>query len=113
MKTLKHFPRLLILVACCVASAASSAEAQATDALSIHKDIAYDDVHAAQKLDVYLAKADKPLPAMVFIHGGGWRAGSKAHVPGWLMQGVRKGMLFCSGGRVSLYRCGPSSGSDG
>ncbi|MEN3940592.1 alpha/beta hydrolase fold domain-containing protein [Prosthecobacter sp. SYSU 5D2] len=34
-----------------------------------------------QKLDLYLPKerkADKPLPVIVFIHGGGWRNGDKA-----------------------------------
>lgn len=34
-----------------------------------------------QKLDLYLPKKrndDKPLPVVVFIHGGGWKAGDKA-----------------------------------
>lgn len=34
-----------------------------------------------QKLDLYLPKKrndDKPLPIVVFIHGGGWKAGDKA-----------------------------------
>jgi acetyl esterase/lipase len=34
-----------------------------------------------QKLDLYLPavrSADKPLPLLVFIHGGGWRNGNKA-----------------------------------
>ena len=34
-----------------------------------------------QKLDLYLPKerkSDKPLPVIVFIHGGGWRNGDKA-----------------------------------
>ncbi|MCA1962778.1 MAG: alpha/beta hydrolase fold domain-containing protein [Prosthecobacter sp.] len=34
-----------------------------------------------QKLDLYLPKvrkSDKPLPIIVFIHGGGWRAGDKS-----------------------------------
>ena len=57
------------------------------------KDLAYDDQHASQKLDVYLANSDSPVPAMIFIHGGGWRAGSKDHVPQWLMQAVEEGWL--------------------
>lgn len=33
-------------------------------------------------LDIYLPKAPaKPLPVIVWIHGGGWRAGSKEHCP--------------------------------
>jgi acetyl esterase/lipase len=59
----------------------------------ILKDIPYDDDHAAQKLDVYLAKSGEPAPAMVFIHGGGWRAGSKKHVPGFLREAHAEGWL--------------------
>ena len=87
MTMTKHFSMPLILAACCLAAASSSVAA----APSVHKDVAYDDAHPAQKLDVYLAETDKPVPAMVYIHGGGWRAGSKNRVPGWLTNGVRAG----------------------
>lgn len=42
-------------------------------------DIAYGDDSPAQKLDLYLpAESDGPLrPALVFVHGGGWRGGDK------------------------------------
>jgi acetyl esterase/lipase len=56
-------------------------------------DVAYDDNHPSQCLDVYLATSDKPTPAMIHIHGGGWRAGSKKHVPGWLIKFVAEGKL--------------------
>ncbi len=56
-----------------------------------HRNVAYHDQHESQKLDVYVAKGDQPMPTMVFIHGGGWRAGSKNNVPTWLKQGVRDG----------------------
>ena len=65
----------------------------AQGAEQIFKDIAYDDEHAAQKLDVYLAKSEKPAPAMVFIHGGGWRGGSKNRVPGFLLKAHAEGWL--------------------
>lgn len=93
MSVLKHFSMPLILAACLLAPASSSLSAQTPGSSTVHKDIAYDDAHAAQKLDVYLAESDKPTPAMVFIHGGGWRAGSKNRVPGWLMNAVREGWL--------------------
>ncbi len=93
MKILNPFCGCLILAACILVSASSPLRAQATGISSVQKDIAYDDAHAAQKLDVYLAKSDKPTPAMVYIHGGGWRGGSKNRVPGWLMKAVREGWL--------------------
>lgn len=70
----------------------------ATDALAqangpVHQDIAYDDDHPSQAVDVYLAESDKPTPAMIYIHGGGWRAGSKRSVPGWLRRFVAEGQL--------------------
>lgn len=93
MKVLKCSCLLLLLAACFLMSVSSSVLAQRADSLLAHKDIAYDDVSATQKLDVYLAESDKPVPAMVYIHGGGWRAGSKTRVPGWLMNAVREGWL--------------------
>lgn len=57
------------------------------------RDLAYDDDHPAQMLDVYLTKSDHPTPAMVYIHGGGWRAGSKSRVPAWLIAFVDEGKL--------------------
>lgn len=57
------------------------------------KDIAYDDDHPSQILDFYPAKTDKPAPVMVFIHGGGWRGGSKNHVPRFLVKANAEGWL--------------------
>ncbi len=58
-----------------------------------HRDVAYNDEDPAQVLDVYLAESDKPLPAMIYIHGGGWKVGSKKNVPPWLKQGVDEGQF--------------------
>ena len=58
-----------------------------------HTDVAYDDDHKSQCVDVYLAKSDQPTPAMIYIHGGGWRAGSKKNVPRWLKAFVAEGKL--------------------
>jgi acetyl esterase/lipase len=65
----------------------------ARGAEGIRRDIPYDDSHASQKLDLYLAKSAEPAPAIVFIHGGGWRAGSKKHVPGFLRKAHAEGWL--------------------
>ncbi len=91
MKRLNSAPLPLLLAAGWLATAAAAALAQAPQAT--HKDLAYHDAHEVQKLDVYLAKADQPTPAMVYIHGGGWRAGSKNRVPAWLLNAVRNGWL--------------------
>lgn len=43
------------------------------------RDLAYiENGHERQKLDLYLPeKSDRPLPLIVWVHGGGWQAGSK------------------------------------
>ncbi|MBT3378722.1 MAG: alpha/beta hydrolase [Lentisphaerae bacterium] len=65
----------------------------ARGAEQILRDIAYDDEHDAQIIDVYRVTSEKPAPAMVFIHGGGWRAGSKKRVPGFLRKAHAEGWL--------------------
>ncbi len=47
----------------------------------IYSDIAYaPNAHARQKLDLYLPSPvpGEPMPLIVYIHGGGWKKGSKA-----------------------------------
>lgn len=82
----------MLLAACIFAATTASVCAQAPPISATHKNIAYDD-HAAQQLDVYLAKSDQPTPAMIYIHGGGWRGGSKNRIPVWLNNAVRDGWL--------------------
>lgn len=78
---------LLVLAAVCLAATLARGED------SVLRDVAYADAHAAQKLDVYLAKSADPAPVMVFIHGGGWRAGTKKHVPAFLLKANAEGWL--------------------
>ena len=75
----------------CAAILLFAHDVAAQNSLTAHRDVAYDDDHASQCVDVYLAKSDIPTPAMIYIHGGGWRGGSKKHVPGWLMELVSTG----------------------
>jgi acetyl esterase/lipase len=44
----------------------------------VHRDVAYvSGGHERQKLDLYLPKAEKKLPLIIYVHGGAWLAGSK------------------------------------
>lgn len=36
------------------------------------------------RMDAYLVKNRKPAPALIFIHGGGWRGGDKQGLPAFL-----------------------------
>jgi len=46
----------------------------------IHRDLSYvTDGHERQRLDLYLPKAGKDLPLIIWVHGGAWLAGSKAN----------------------------------
>ena len=53
------------------------------EGVTVQRDLAYvPGGHERQKLDLYLPKdAGKPLPVIVWIHGGGWQAGSKENNP--------------------------------
>lgn len=46
--------------------------------------------HARHVLDLWKAKSDKPTPLVVFIHGGGFRGGSKEQVSPQLIEGCLK-----------------------
>ncbi|HZK80995.1 MAG TPA: alpha/beta hydrolase [Humisphaera sp.] len=84
---------LLLSTACLAApsQAAQPPQAQSQKAppalprgIKAERDIQYvPDGDPAQRLDLYLPEApsDKPLPIIVYIHGGGWWAGSKAGCP--------------------------------
>lgn len=37
--------------------------------------------HERNRLDLYVPRADKPLPLIIWVHGGGWEAGSKEGNP--------------------------------
>jgi len=91
MKVSRCSSTRLVLAVCFLVLVSSFAPGAAPAPTPTHKDVAYDTADAAQKLDVYRAELDKPTPAMVFIHGGGWRAGSKKPVPGWLLNAVHEG----------------------
>jgi len=70
----------IVFAACAALIACAPASAQLPAGIKMEKDISYiPDGDEAQKLDLYLPEkaADKPLPLVVHIHGGGWIGGSK------------------------------------
>jgi acetyl esterase/lipase len=83
------------LATCFLLSVCSSAHAQRVGLTATEKNIAYDSDDEAQKLDVYLADSasEKATAAMIYIHGGGWRGGSKNRIPLWLSTAVADGWL--------------------
>ena len=50
--------------------------------LSAYRDLTFAEVNSRKlKLDLYLPKIEEPPPLVVWIHGGGWRGGSKDKPP--------------------------------
>jgi len=94
MKVLKHSTMPAIVAIILFASATPYVFSQSEKLVATYSDVAYGDANPSQKLDVYLAKSDNPLPVMVYFHGGGWSGGSKNNVPSWLTDAVRDG--WCS-----------------
>ena len=58
------------------------------------RDIRYGE-HPKQTIDFYKANSDRPTPLVVFIHGGGWTAGTKSNVAG-LAQFLDSGISVAS-----------------
>ena len=80
-------------------------------AVRVLRDLPYvEDGHERQKLDLYLPQ--KPAgPLLVWIHGGGWREGSKANPPGLAV--VENGVAVASiGYRLSQHALFPAQIED-
>ena len=61
------------------------AKSEVKGGVRIERDISYvPDGDSSQRLDLYLPEkaSDKPLPLLVWVHGGGWLGGSKSENPG-------------------------------
>jgi acetyl esterase len=79
------------------------------DGVEIHKDLAYGP-DERQKLDVFVPakKAAKPMPIVVYFHGGGYIAGERSPLPGLIYDNVptffaRHGVI----GANATYRLAP------
>jgi acetyl esterase/lipase len=71
--------------------------------------------HERNVLDLWKAKSDKPTPLVVFIHGGGFRAGDKGQVsPGLLNGCLKEGISVASiNYRLSQQAAFPAPMHDG
>src|SRR5262245_34142373 len=87
MHAMKH---AVCLFLACVASAA------AAHAQPVARDIPYGTTHERQVLDVYSPAGAKNLPVVFWIHGGGWRTGSKTNVQHKPQVFMEKGFVFVS-----------------
>jgi acetyl esterase/lipase len=81
----RHIPCLVLLTAgvSLALLRAQNKPPEPPEGTKAYRDVAYvKDGHERQKLDVYVPeKAEGPLPLVVWIHGGGWQAGSKEGTP--------------------------------
>ena len=89
--------RWLFLTAACVLSSPLSAQApkspDAPDGSQSLKDVSYGP-HVRNKLDLTVPKSDKPLPLVIWVHGGGWEFGDKSPNPAVLL--LAKGYAVAS-----------------
>ncbi len=79
------------------------------------RDLAYvEGGHERQKLDLYLpAKAEGPAPVVLWVHGGGWQAGSKDQCPPLRSGYLERGYAVASiGYRLSGHAVFPAQIED-
>jgi acetyl esterase/lipase len=69
--------------------------------------------HERQVLDLYLPKAPKGAPLVVWVHGGAWRGGSKANPPALALALVKEGYAVASVNyRLSQHAAFPAQVED-
>ena len=67
------------------------------DGVTKYSDIVYAKVDGKDlKLDIYVPKTKSPPPLLIWIHGGGWRMGSKANINPAFFQLVKHGFAVAS-----------------
>lgn len=92
--------KTLILFLGLATPVAGADEATAQPAVNVRKNIPYVSARSPNRrlrsLDVYSPKSDKRHPVMVYIHGGGWRAGDKRAVHAKPSAFIKQGYVFIS-----------------
>src|SRR5262249_24105348 len=79
MNRVRCLGSLVVLLAVAPVAAAQPPRLKPPDGTKVHANLEYvPGGHERQRLDLYVpAKADTPLPVIVWIHGGAWLGGSK------------------------------------
>ena len=58
----------------------STGATKVPEGITVHRDITYvTDRHERQKLDLYVPDTGEDLPLIIWVHGGAWLGGDKAH----------------------------------
>lgn len=85
----------LYVAAACALFAYGSVNAEETPA---QRNLRYaDGAGAAHQLDFYpAASAEARAPLVIYIHGGGWRAGDKSKVPGYILKLTKEGIAVAA-----------------
>ncbi|WP_165071233.1 alpha/beta hydrolase [Paludisphaera rhizosphaerae] len=98
MKTWAKWAGLTVLLMFCAALVLARQEPTPPDSVVFEKDVAYREVDGETlKLDIARPKdGDGPFPCVVFIHGGGWRAGDKRDFRGGIFGMAGQGAVGVS-----------------
>lgn len=84
-----HVASLFVLIAVSLASSISLAAE-----ITVEEGITYSKVGDQElKLDLAKPEGDGPFPAIVFIHGGGWLGGERAHFRPYAEEAARRGYV--------------------
>ena len=111
---MKKIPVLLVAsLAIFHISAHAQQPQRVPEGVKAQRNIAYvENGHERQKLDLFLPeKPDAPLPLIIWIHGGGWQAGSKDNCP--VLRFTERGYAVASiGYRLSGHAVFPAQIED-
>jgi acetyl esterase/lipase len=69
---------VLVLLSASMTALGQAPQASVPEGTTVLRDMAYvADGHERQKLDLYLPRAEQPLPVVIWVHGGAWLGGNK------------------------------------
>ncbi len=112
---MNRIPTLLFASLAIFASAHAQPPSRVPDGVKALRDVAYvENGHERQKLDLYVPeKASTPMPLIIWIHGGGWAAGSKDGCPPLRGGFIERGYAVASVGyRLSGHAVFPAQIED-